>query len=208
MQDYQEQVLAVYLNAGGSAAGLEALCSEIFEELYAIKKFPCMGTCWNYIHPQWQHKGYIITKLHTRNKFAQWEIHGDDLFHLVLCQIAFTKAIGVEVRAFIYNHNPNLEKEHSLSQHCRVEKRLGLTMKVGSTKSNKAYKPMNLLKQEDYWFSNYPLGIATINTDDIINTDKARFKLTSQDCKNGKATTNKRVDFSKECTRREHLQSL
>ena len=50
-----------------------------------------------------------------------------------------------------------------------------------STTSKEAYKPINLLKREDYWFSNYPLGIANVNTDDIIDIDEAQFKLTSQD---------------------------
>jgi hypothetical protein len=96
------------LNAGGSAAGLVALHSEIFEEIRKMKKFPCMGTCQNYIH-QWLNEGNILTILHTGNKFTQQEIHGDDLFNLVLYQIAFPKAIGVKVWAFIYNCNPNLE---------------------------------------------------------------------------------------------------
>jgi hypothetical protein len=137
-------VLAVFLYAGCGAAGLVALCSEILEEICAIKKFSCMGTCQNYIH-QRLNEGNILTKLHIGNKFAQQEIHGDDLFNLALYQIAFPKAIGVEVLAFIYNCNPNLEKQHSPSQLCRVEKRLGLTMKVGSTTSKEAYKPINLL---------------------------------------------------------------
>jgi hypothetical protein len=111
---------------------LDALHSEIFEELREIKKFPCMGTCRNYIY-QWQNEGNILAKLHTGNQFAQLEIHGDDLFHLVLYQIAPPKAIGAEVWAFIYNCNPNLKNQLSPFQLCRAEKRLGLTMKVGST---------------------------------------------------------------------------
>jgi hypothetical protein len=108
-------VLAVFLNAGGAAAELGALHSEIFGELREVKKFPCMGTCHIYIH-QLMDEGNILAKLYTGHKFAQQEIHGDDLFHLVLCQIAFPKAIEAEVWAFIFNCNPNLEKEHSLSQ--------------------------------------------------------------------------------------------
>ena len=67
-------------------------------------------------------------------------------------------------------------------------------MKVGSTTSKEAYKPINLLKQEDYWFSNYPIGITNRNTDNIVGIDEAHYKLTSQDCKYGKLTTNKCVD--------------
>jgi hypothetical protein len=84
-------VLAAFLNAGGGAAGLGALHSEIFEELCKVKTFPCMGTCRSYIH-QWMNKGNNLAKLHTGNKFVQWEIHGDNLFYLVLYQIAFPKA--------------------------------------------------------------------------------------------------------------------
>jgi hypothetical protein len=67
-------------------------------------------------------------------------------------------------------------------------------MKVGSTTSKEAYRPINLLKHKDYWFSNYPLGIADIYTDDIIDIDKAPFKLTSQDRKYGKSTSNNCID--------------
>ena len=192
-QDYREQVLEIYLGAGGGAAGLEALRVDVFNQLRAVKKFPCMGTCRNYIH-QWHSEGNILAKIHTGNKFAQRKIHGDDLFNLALYRIAFPKAIGAEVRAFIYNRNPNLEKEHSPSQLSRAEKRLGLSLKVGSTTSKLAYLDINLLKREDYWFNNYPFGIANINTEDIIDIDEAQFKLTSQDRKYGKAATNKRVD--------------
>ena len=137
---------------------LQALASEEIEILRQQKKFPCMSTCRRYIR-QWHNEGNILAKLHTGNKFAIPEIHGNDLFNLVLYRIAFPKAIGVEVRAFIKNRNPNLEKEHSPSQLCRAEKRLGISMKVGSTTSKEAYKPINLLKREDYWFRNYPFGI-------------------------------------------------
>jgi len=99
-QDSWEQVLAVYLNAGGGAAGLEALRTEVFEDLRAVKKFSCMLTCRRYIH-QWHNEGNILSKLHTGNKFSQREIHGDDLFHLVLYWIAFPKVIGAEVRAIL-----------------------------------------------------------------------------------------------------------
>ncbi len=62
------------------------------------------------------------------------------------------------------------------------------------TISKEACKPINLLKQEDYWFSNYPIGITNRNTDNIVGIDEAHYKLTSQDCKYGKSTTNKHVD--------------
>ena len=67
-------------------------------------------------------------------------------------------------------------------------------MKVGSTTSKEAYKPINLLKREDYWFCNYPFGIADIPLESIIDLDEAKFKLTSQDRKYGKAATSKRVN--------------
>ena len=69
-----------------------------------------------------------------------------------------------------------------------------MTWKFGSTTSKEAYKPINLLKREDYWHGNFPFGIADVETDSIIDIDEAQFKLTSQDRKYGKAATNKRVD--------------
>ena len=100
---------------GEGVAGLQALASEELDNLRQHKKFPCMSTCRRYIH-QFHTEGNILAKLHTGNKFAKREIYGDDLFNLVLHRIAFPKAIGMEVRAFIKNHNPQLEKEHSVSQ--------------------------------------------------------------------------------------------
>ena len=192
-QDLREMVMSVYMINGGGVAGLQALASEEFENLRQHKKFPCMSTCRRYIH-QFHDEGNILAKLHTGNKFAKREIHGFDLFNLVLYRIAFPKAIGMEVRAFIKNRNPQLEKEHSASQLSRAEKRLELSLKVGSTTSKEAYKAINLLKREDYWFRNYPFGIADIPLESIIDLDEAKFKLTSQDRKYGKAATSKRVN--------------
>jgi len=143
-QDLREMVITIYTTHGEGVAGLQALASEEIEILRQQKKFPCMSTCRRYIR-QWHNEGNILAKLHTGNK--------------------------AEVCAFIYNRNPNLEKEHSPSQLSRAEKRLGLSLKVGSTTSKLVYSDINLLKREDYWFNNYPFGIANINTDDIIDID-------------------------------------
>lgn len=185
--------MTIYLNAGGGAAGMHALQEVVFEDLRQQKKFPSMSSCRRYIH-QYHGEGNTLAMRHTGNKFSVREIQGDDLFHLALYRIAFPKALGVEVRAFIFNRNPDLEYAHSPSQLYRAEMRIGLTMKMGSSTSKEAYKPINLLKREDYWFSNYPFGIADIDTEDIIDLDEAKFTITSQDRKYGKAHSSKRVD--------------
>jgi hypothetical protein len=65
-------VLAVFLNAGGGAARLEALRSEIFEEIRKVKKLPCMGTCQSYTH-QWMNEGNISQNCILETNFPNGE---------------------------------------------------------------------------------------------------------------------------------------
>ncbi len=138
LHNFWEPVLAVFLNAGGGAAGLSR--SIPFWDFWGApqsQKVSMHGDMLE-LYPSIDKWRQYSCKIHTGHNFSHWEIHLDDLFNLFLNRIAFPKAIGAEVRAFIYNCNPNLEKQHSPSQLCRVEKRLGLTMKIGSTTSKEA----------------------------------------------------------------------
>jgi hypothetical protein len=83
---------------------------------------------------------------------------------------------------------------YSNSQIVWAEKRLGLWLKVGSTTSDQAYLPINLLKCCMYWHEPFPHRILGEETDKIIDINEAMFKLESQDCKRGKATGQRRCD--------------
>jgi hypothetical protein len=89
--------------------------------------------------------------------------------------------------------NPD-DQPYSDSQISRAEQRSGLWLKVGSTTSDQAYHPINLLKRRNYWREAYPLGVRREDTVYIIDIDEAKFKLESQDCKRGKVTWQRQCD--------------
>jgi hypothetical protein len=89
--------------------------------------------------------------------------------------------------------NPD-NQPYSDSQISRAEQRLGLWLKVGSTTSDQAYCPINLLKRRNYWKEAYLLGVRGEDTDYIIDIDEAKFKLESQDRKRGKVARQRQCD--------------
>jgi hypothetical protein len=131
--------------------------------------------------------GHVRPKRHIGNIFSQQEINGVDLFNLTLFHLIWPKAYICKVKAYVNNMNPD-NQPYSGSQISRAEQRLGLWLKVGSTTSDQAYCPINLLKRRNYWREAYPLGVRGEDTDYIIDIDEAKFKLESQDHKRGKVT--------------------
>jgi hypothetical protein len=103
------------------------------------------------------------------------------------------RAYLYEVAAYIHNRNP-ANPPYSRAQIYRAETRLGLSRKVGSTTSDLAYLPANLHKRERYWNSAYPEGIANQSTEDMIDIDKAKFKLGTQNRKRGKVIRERMVN--------------
>ena len=61
-----------------------------------------------------------------------------------------------------------------------------MSMKVGSTTSYQAFRPINLIRREDYWTRNYPFGMANIHRQDIIDLDEAGIFVETADRKYGK----------------------
>ena len=110
----------------------------------------------------------------TGNFFSEREINGIDLFNLTLFRLIRPKAYISEVIAYIHNMNRAIDL-YSLSQVSRAEDRLGLWLKVGSTTSNQAHRPINKLKRQMYWNVPFPMGIYGENTDLIIDIDEAKF---------------------------------
>jgi hypothetical protein len=86
------------------------------------------------------------------------------------------KAYIDEVRAYVHNMNPD-SLPYSRSHIVRAAQRLGLSTKVGSSTSNEAYLPINMLKRERYWQMQYPYGIWGEDINNMIDIDEAGFKL-------------------------------
>ena len=80
------------------------------------------------------------------------------------------------------------------SQVHRAEDLLGLRRKAASTTADMAFAPVNLKKREYYWSQPPPLGMAGVNTADIIDIDEAGFKLEHQNRKHGKTVSALRCD--------------
>ena len=176
------------VNTGGWAA----LNTPEYDELRAQKKFPCKSTVRRWLSLQ-ETYGHIFPKRATGNKFSKREVQGEDLFNLTLYRMIRPKAYIDEVRAYVHNMNPD-NLPYSRSQIVRAEQRLGLSRKVGSSTSNEAYLPINMLKRQRYWQMQYPYGIRGENINNMIDIDEAGFKLQSQDRKRGKAKRTKRCN--------------
>ena len=67
-------------------------------------------------------------------------------------------------------------------------------MKVASTSSSEAYRPINLFKRDHYWGEVYPNRVNDKNTTIMIDADEAGFKLKSKDRERGKMPKHVRAD--------------
>ena len=90
-----------------------------------------------------------------------------------------------KVRAYLHNQNP-LISPYLQSQIYRVEQRLGLVCKAGSTTLDCAYFQANLFKRQQFWHAHYPNGIQGESKRDIIDLDESNYKLETQNRKFGK----------------------
>jgi len=143
-------------------------------------KFPHINTCKRWI-AIYNSEGHVLPKRHTGNHHAERAVHAVDLVNLALFRLVHPKAYISEVRAYIYNRNP-INPPYSQSQICLAEVKLGLRMKVDSTTSSKAYRPINLFKRDRYSREAYPNGV---NDQIMIDIDEAGFKIESKDRKRG-----------------------
>ncbi len=162
------QVVIKLYNTGGWAV----LCTPEYNELQAQQRFPCKATCKSWIRLEEQN-GNIFPKRAMGKKFSEQEIQVEDLFNLTLYQMMHPQAYIDEVCAYVHNMNPN-NPSYSRSQIVWAEQKLCLLRKVGSSTSNKAYHPINLLKQQRYGQLPYPYGVVR----EDINSPGQSFCLT------------------------------
>ena len=186
-KEMREMVIEEWRNGG-----IEALETPRYNALRDRHKFPHMLTCRRWIQ-LYQDSGNVLPKRHTGNRHSEREVQGVDLVNLAIFRLVRPKAYIDEVRAYLNNRNPNV-RPYSRSQIVRAEQRLGLWMKVASSTSNEAYRPVNLARRANYWRESYPTGINDQNTANMIDVDEAGFTLESQDRKRGKVTKQRRAD--------------
>ena len=157
------------------------------EELRWEWKFTALITCRRWIDIYYE-TGDICPKRATGNKHSTREILGEVLEKLALYRVVFPKAILAECRAYLFHLDPSVDP-YSNSQLHRAEELLGLRRKASSTTADMAFTPQNLAKRRRYWSMPPPLGMAGVQTRDIIDLDEAGFKLEHQNRSFGKTVS-------------------
>jgi len=121
-----------------------------------------------------------------------------DLSLLSLYCLAYPKAMASEINAFLYNVNYgslNFWFDSAL-QITIAEQRIGLTRKTRSTTAYQAFLPINKQKQWMFWNLPYPLGIADIRRQDMIDLDECGIELSTADRSIGKPYTGRHMKQS------------
>ena len=131
---------------------------------------------------------------HTGNNRATVLRDHDQILH-VLYRLAYPKATQAEINAFLYRANFGnvMFRFYCASQITECENRVGLTRKRGSTTAYQALLPRNVFWRWRYWNMAYPLGIADIRQQDLIDLDECGIEMSTADRKIGKAYIGKRV---------------
>ena len=162
--------------------------------LQQLRKYPSRRTIQRWIQRR-NDLGHVRPFQRTGNNRALREITGDSLINLAIFRAVSPKAQLAEVKAFLFTRNQNNNfNPYSDSQILRAEVKLDLTRKAASTTAAKAYLPRNLQLRYMYFNCNYPLGIADIQTDDIIDSNEAGFFLESSNRGFGKTIRGDRCD--------------
>ena len=168
----------------------------VIQELREQNAFPSVRTIerWVLQLPQLGH-----LRAYRRNGNATASVlRGHDLILLALYRVMHPKAKHAEINAFLFRANfgdPEF-RFYSHLQLSRAEKTLNLTCKKGSTTTYQAFLPINIMKRWRYWNLPYPLGIADVRRDDIIDIDEAGVFLETADRNSGKAFSGVRVSSS------------
>ena len=129
----------------------------------------------------------------TGNKRAEREVCGQALVDLALYRSLRCKALGAEVRAFLYNRRPEVPPI-SGSQLSRAEAKLDLTTVRASTTCFRAYWPINMEKRRMYWTMGVPFGVVGVDISDLIDLDEMGLFLESTNRKYGKTLRGMRAD--------------
>lgn len=114
------------------------------------------------------------------------------LLHLALWRILWPRGNAHEANVFLY-HAGGCQRFYQPSQIYKAEDRLGLSNKCASITARQALLPINLQLRFNYWYLNYPYGIANIARQDIIDLDEAALFVETCNRGRGKAHLTRRV---------------
>ena len=186
-QDMRDMVFRVLANGN--------LHHPIFQQLRNQNAFPSTWTIRRWAI-QLHHLGHYQSCRRNGNVTAA-VLRGHDLLLLALYRvIQHPKATHAEINAFLYraNFSDPAFRFYSHSQLSRAEKVLKMTRKKGSTIAYQAFLPVNIMKRWRFWNLPYPLGIADIRRQDMIDIDETGIFLETADRASGKAFVGGRVE--------------
>lgn len=121
----------------------------------------------------------------NRNHEAQREVRGRTLIRMALFWTTNPEGTVNTARAFLFNMDPTV-LPYSPAAIVRADHLLGLQCKAASTTCKRAYWTQNSALCHMFWNLPYPLGWANIRTKDMIDMDKAGFKVEASNPKFGK----------------------
>lgn len=156
------------------------------------KKYPSKRTTrrWRRRRLRWGH----IRRFRRTGNGRATVLRGHDLFLLAYYRAVWPKARHFEINAFLYNATQSpVPRFFDPAQLTRAEDSLGLSRKRGSTTARQAVTPRNLTKRFLFWHMPYPIGIADIAPEDMIDLDEAAIFLETANRKDGKAYIGCRV---------------
>ena len=184
-QDMRDMTFRVLANGN--------LQDPIFQQLRGQNALPSMQTVRRWVIQQ-QELGHYNACRRNGNITATI-LRGHDLVLLALYRVIHPKAKHAEINAFLYraNFGDPAFRFYSHSQLSKAEKVLNLTRKQGSTLAFQAFLPINVMKRWRFWNLPFPLGIADIRREDIIDIDEAGIFLETADRSAGKAYVGVRV---------------
>ena len=184
-QDMRHLVMSLLMNGTINDAAIQQL-----RQQHAM---PSVSTVRRWLNQE-QQLGHIRPCERNGNTTASI-LRGHDLVLLSLYRVIHPKAQHAEINAFLYrcNFGDPTFRFYSHSQLSRAESTLGLKAKRSSTTAYQAFLPINIMKRWRFWNLPYPLGIADIRRDDIIEVDEAGIFLETANRESGKAYRNVRV---------------
>ena len=165
-------------------------------QLHEYRVYPVQRTV-----DRWSRKVVLFghaRQCHRTGNYRATVFHNHDLFLLALYRLAFPKAMASEINAFLYNadYSSLVFRFYSAPQITYAEQRIGLTRKTGSTTAYQAFLPINKQKRWMFWNLPYPLGIADIRRQDMIDLDECGIEPSTADRSIGNAYLGRRVKQS------------
>lgn len=156
------------------------LNNAFFANQKAQGKFPHRSTVYRW-KQRLQNYGHFRPFRRTGNNRAT-VLTFEPLIHLALWRVLWPRGNAHEANVFLY-HAGGCQRFYQPSQIYKAEDRLGFSTKRGSVTARQALLPINIQLRFNYWYMNYPYGIANIPREDIIDLDEAA--LFEETCNRG-----------------------